>query len=287
MNRILVFSIIIGVVLCPALALDVPADGFVPGWSAKGQPQIFDGNGLYGHIDGGAELFLEFGFDALRIQNFVHQKGQGEIALEIYGMESPEAALGIYLMKCGKESPLEGIVSRHTGDERQIMALKGRYFLLVNNLGGQDTMLPVMIRLMDGVMKSIPDERPVDHLALLPEKDRIRGSERLIRGMYSLQSFYTLGEEDILLLDGKIFGAAADYKDSAGTAYTRIMIRYPDTAYAGRAFTHLRDNLDPYLEIQQQKANFFSFKDYQQKFGTVTLKNDTLTIRVHLSTLAR
>lgn len=285
MNRILVFSIISGVVLCPALALDVPADGFVPGWSAQGQPQIFDGNGLYGHIDGGAELFLEFGFDALRIQNFVHRKDEGEIALEIYGMESPEAALGIYLMKCGRETRLEGIGARHTGDERQIMALKGRYFLLVNNLSGQETILPVMIRLMDGVMKSIPDERLADHLAILPDKDRIEGSERLIRGMYSLQSLYTLGEEDILLLDGKIFGAAADYTDPTGTNYTRIMIRYPDAAYAGRAFTHLRDNLDPYLEIQQQKASFFSFKDYQQKFGTVTLKNDTLTIQVHLPTL--
>lgn len=285
MNRLLTFFIILGAIVCPAAALEVPGDNFVPGWLARGPLLTFDGQGLYGHIDGGAELFLEFGFDALRIQHFVHPKNGGEIALEAYGMESPEAALGIYLMKCGRETPLEGIGTRHTGDARQIMALKGSYFLLVNNLSGQENLLPVMIRLLDGVMKSIAHKRPMDHFSLLPAANRIGGSERLIRGMYSLQSLYTLGEEDILLLDGKIFGAAADYKDPGSTAYTQIMIRYPDAAYARRAFTHLLSNLDPYLEIRQQKAGFFSFKDYQPKFGTATLNNDTLTIQVHLPTL--
>ncbi len=285
MNRLLTFFIILGAIVCPAAALEVPGDNFVPGWLARGPLLTFDGQGLYGHIDGGAELFLEFGFKILSIQHFIHPKNGGEIALEAYGMESPEAALGIYLMKCGKETPLDGIGARHTGDARQIMALKGSYFLLVNNLGGGENLLPVMIRLMNGVMKSITDKRPMDHFSLLPAANRIGGSERLIRGMYSLQSLYTLGEEDILLLDGKIFGAAADYKDPGSTAYTQIMIRYPDAAYARRAFTHLLSNLDPYLEIRQQKAGFFSFKDYQPKFGTATLNNDTLTIQVNLPTL--
>ena len=263
--------------------MEIPSGDFAEGWQVKGATRTFNRNGLYGHINGGSELFLEFGFDVLTVQRY--DRGADEVALEAYKMTSPEAALGIYLMKCGKESPVEGIPGRHTGDAYQLMSLYGDYLLVVNNYSGKKEVAPVMKALLLETQKKIPFSRPADMLAPLPAKDRIAGSERLIRGMYSLASLYTLGDDDILLLKGEIFGAAADYRLASGGTYTRIVVVYPGKKEAEGALAHLKANLDSYLTVVAERPLGLTFKDYQGKFGTVVMEDETMTISVNLPRL--
>ncbi|HCT93477.1 MAG TPA: hypothetical protein DIC44_01480 [Rikenellaceae bacterium] len=54
----------------------------------------FKGEALYGFMNGGSELYLEYGFKNLRAIDVVY-KGE-EYTVEIYKMESPEDAFGIY-----------------------------------------------------------------------------------------------------------------------------------------------------------------------------------------------
>ena len=87
-----------------AAAQDIlPAGGFVRGWEADGPPRVFIEKDLFNHIDGGAELFLEFGFAKLRVQPYSGEKA--ELVGELYEMTGPAAALGIYLMNAGRETP--------------------------------------------------------------------------------------------------------------------------------------------------------------------------------------
>ncbi|HPB73006.1 MAG TPA: hypothetical protein PLX71_08505, partial [Phycicoccus sp.] len=70
---------------------------------------------LYNYIDGGAELFLEFGFEACTVQQY--KRGADEAVMEVYRMDDPVAARGIYLMKCGVEKPDPAFKERHTADK--------------------------------------------------------------------------------------------------------------------------------------------------------------------------
>jgi hypothetical protein len=54
---------------------------------------------LFNHIDGGAELYLEFGFERLRIQAYTY--GKAEISLEVYEMTGPASALGVISSRRG------------------------------------------------------------------------------------------------------------------------------------------------------------------------------------------
>ena len=158
-------------------------------------------------IDGGAELFLEMGFVDLQVQKYA---GAGaEIAVEAYRMENAAAALGIYLLKCSRETPLPGIAARHSGDRFQIAMLKGNYFVFINNFSGREDLLPVMTALANRVAAAIPPGAPVRELDILPAAGQVPGTALLLRGPYSLQSVYTLGAGDVLLLGGRIFAAAA------------------------------------------------------------------------------
>lgn len=262
----------------PNQQLELPGDDFVDGWKKNGPLRQFTGSALYNYINGGSELFLEFGFKELLLQKY--RKGEDELSIEAYQMESPESALGIYLMKCGKETPIPEISIRNTGDRYQFIMVKGDYFVLVNNFTAKESLLPVMTKLANITINRIIDKKPAELFSILPKQHLIKGSELLIRGPYSLQSIYTFGQGDILLLRKKIFGVAGDYKDKKGEIYTMIIIKYPDEAYAKKALNHLFSNLDPYLKILCKDNNGFTFKDYQKKIGIVSLKNNILHIKM-------
>ncbi|MGQ9801364.1 MAG: DUF6599 family protein [Candidatus Saccharicenans sp.] len=257
----------------------LPGDGFYFDWKKSGRLITFTRADLYNYIDGGAELFLEFGFEKVYVQRY--SSGQNELTLEIYEMESPESALGVYLAKCGQETPVEGLAARNSGEESQFTILRERYFIHINNFEGQKELATVMLALARAVLTNLPPDRPTTLLDYLPKENLIKNSERLIRGPYALQPIFTFGEGDILQLEGKIFGVSGNYLDEEGRIYTRIIIPYPDRARAEAAYRNLHDNLDPYHKIVESGLARFVFIDYRKKFGRVELKDSVLDIMIN------
>lgn len=72
----------------------LPADGTAPGWQRKGQERLFDGAALYRHINGGAELYLQLGFDRLAVQDYASDAN--EIRVEIYKMNDASGAVAVF-----------------------------------------------------------------------------------------------------------------------------------------------------------------------------------------------
>lgn len=80
---------------------DIPTEIFIRGWLMAEEPQRFPGESLFGHINGGAELFLQYGFRELVVFRFAPQSGAPgkEIVLEVYAMESHRDAFGVFSLK--------------------------------------------------------------------------------------------------------------------------------------------------------------------------------------------
>jgi hypothetical protein len=282
------FETVAAVLLLPVEArADVlfPDDSYVAGWVKSGRVLRFEKSNLFDYIDGGAELFLEFGFVKLLVQRYKSANGKGdeEVAVEVYEMESPEAALGIYLMKSGNETPIKGIKARNSGDRYQFSVVKGNSFVQINNFGGNEKLIPVMVNLTQQTLASISKGRSVTLLNRLPKKGLVAGSGLIIRGPYALQPIFTFGKGDVLQLEGKVFGVVGDYVGRKGEVYTRILIFYPRPKAAQSALDYLANHLDTYLEVVSKWHRGFAFKDYRNKFGTVELKDDVMEIKVNLS----
>jgi hypothetical protein len=228
----------------------------------------FSAANLYGHIDGGAELFLEYGFETLAVQFL--QAGPREMTLETYRMAGPEAALGIYLDRCGKETPQAGLPLRHTASPQQVLILKGRNVVMLNNPSGQAADLPGMVKLLNQALAALPDEKGRDLWALLPAEGRVQGTEFMVRGQYGLQNVVTLGEGDTLSLGGRHWAVGADYRDAQGATSTRLQATYSDTATAETAFATLLRGLDPTLKVLEKGKDRIVFQDFQNRYGVVT-----------------
>ncbi|NTU51302.1 MAG: hypothetical protein HGA94_02555, partial [Candidatus Aminicenantes bacterium] len=169
-------------------AIDPPlmraVDG-IPGWKRQGPPERFNKEGLYGHIDGGAEMVLQYGFRELSVFKFKPAAGPAaskEIGLEIYRMASGEAAFGLYSTKLeGGEEGWPGIESDNWVSPGQANLVKGEH--LVNILGPECTDREIG-EFAKAVEKRIPGRVAVrpQGMAWLPAEGMVPSSGRYIKG---------------------------------------------------------------------------------------------------------
>jgi hypothetical protein len=255
----------------------LPADGVVGGWKREGPVHVYSGPELYELIDGGAEIFFEHGFERVTIQQYT--LGADEIGVELYAMRDATAALGIYLARCGDETPAPGLHLRHTAGRHELLAVRSRFYVVVENLSGRAERAADLVAFARALATRLPAPEPVDTLELLPKDGRVPGSERLIRGPLALQSFIQLGEDDILQLGGRVTAAAAGYKGPAG-CLTLIVVPYSDAETARRVFEHLQANLDPEVKPLTRTASRLVFRDYSGTYGEVVLSESRIELRL-------
>lgn len=95
--------------------------------------ETYDGNSLWGYIDGGADLYLEFGFAKLTAQEVEYDSNKYRV--DIYKMKDAEAAFGIFSVskfKCSSKS----LSKLSCVTEYQSQAAKGSYYISVVNEKG-------------------------------------------------------------------------------------------------------------------------------------------------------
>jgi hypothetical protein len=96
--------------------------------------RIFTAESLYGYIDGGAELYLEYGFDTLVVTELV--SGGKDIKVEFYRMKDADAAFGIFSVsrfRCNGGSRLTDHICRSA---YQLQFCKGCYYVsIINDTG--------------------------------------------------------------------------------------------------------------------------------------------------------
>jgi hypothetical protein len=258
----------------------MPPAGFSGGWKKSAPPRTYTSADLYGYIDGGAELFLELGFEQLTIQKF--KDGAQELGVEIYRMTDVTAARAVYLSRKGKETPDPGLKTRHTAGRHQLQLQRGRYYVIVNNVSGGAPVAPVLVAAAAVVSKGIPVDGAVPALALLPPAGLVAGTERIVRGPVTLQAIFTLGDGDILSLGGSLTAVAGDYRDAAG-AWTMVACEYGTPAKAEAALAYLAAHLDRYLKPTSKTANRLIFQDFEKKFGVAAVTGRRLEVRLHLA----
>ncbi|HOW30072.1 MAG TPA: hypothetical protein PLP88_00765 [Bacteroidales bacterium] len=94
-------------------------------------PKTYNGSSLYGYMDGGADLYLEYGFSGAWIDEIVF-KGSKHI-IEIYRMNSAEEAFGIYSVSRYHCSSTPPIALYACQTPYQLQMVKGPFYVNIIN----------------------------------------------------------------------------------------------------------------------------------------------------------
>lgn len=265
----------------------IPLDGFWEGWKKDGAVRRFGPSDLTWHINGGAELVLEFGFEALFVQHY--SRGDADLSFELYRMSGPEASLGLYLAR-GGAMPDSGAGRAGgagpepdwiTANPSQWLARRGPYFLTIENPEGDRTLEPVMEALTRLSLGGLAPGQPPPILGQAALREWIPGSVRLFRGPVALEAAYTFGTGDVFGLSGG-FGVYGGWRHPDGSVVTRFHVSYADETRAAAALDSLRARLDPSLRLIDDFEGGFVFSDYAGEYGDARLEGQSLIVRVHL-----
>jgi hypothetical protein len=212
----------------------LPSSSDVQGTKKEGRPQVYKGIKLFDYMNGGAELYYEYNFEQACVQRY--QTAHGEVTVEIYQMDLPANAYGIYTFDTQGEHPAIGQDATY---ERGLLGFwKGRYFVRV--FAESEDLKETLLALGRAITQKIPEEgaRP-DILAALPPLWVEGGSLLYFRGMIALNNSYFLSHQDVLSLGKATEGITFQYKPEAQPLRV-IMVRYPDRPQAEEAFQSLQ-----------------------------------------------
>jgi len=195
----------------------LPADKEAAGWLRQGEPEHFEKAGLYGYIDGGAEIFFQYGFQELELARYGAAEGNAdkEITLEVYRMESTADAFGIYsVKKSGDEKASVRIPWPNWTSEGQAGFVKGAFFV---NLTASGTSEAEIEDFAASVAAKITGGPPaVPQMAILPRKNIVTGTERYIRGDLAAQAESPLFGEDFWGFKDTARAVSARYSTGSG-----------------------------------------------------------------------
>jgi hypothetical protein len=217
----------------------LPGDEIAPGFRAKAAPRIYDALNLHEYMDGEAEIYREYGVIKFAAQ--VYSKDKEEIKVDIAEMVDSISAYGIYSFYRSPdlnriEIGDEGVISGN-----QISFWQDRYYLKITAFGTGAEVFTTATNLAKETSSRIAGHAKVPEIiALLPSKDRIKGSEKLIKGILALNNQYYLFQEDLFNFRAKAVGAFAEY----GIPEKKIrlfIVEYPSADEARNALIRISE----------------------------------------------
>jgi len=191
--------------------------------------RVFTGSSLFGYINGGAELYLEYGFDVATV-TVINYKG-GEYKTEVFKMTGPEEAFGIFSVSKYRCTGMPALSKFTCQTKYQLQICKGPYYISIINKTGNRSDSIVSLELGRILTDKITDKE-VDLSSYLPEIDDetlqaksflAKGRLGIVNGSSDMEDFF-LGVTDYTAVIAKKDGKRLiSLKFSKGESYQSFL----------------------------------------------------------------
>jgi len=235
----------------------------------RGEPgRIYKGNQLYEYINGGAEIYLEYGFVQVITQEYFH--GDESLVVDIYEMADPQAAFGIYsIHRHPQVTPLQ------VGDEGyqyeyQTTFWQDHFYIVIMGYKSDRATQNVLAEFAKKISKKIAGHaKPPELLSALPASGLVDHSASYIKGMLGLNMRFYITGENLLGLDGTHAEAVCgSYQSSSGEGQM-LVVQYPQAeeekakeAEVAAVFAQKYQAMNPPASLfyEDDKGQFYSIK---------------------------
>jgi hypothetical protein len=194
------------------------------------ETRSFTAESLYGYMNGGAELYLEYGFDTLTVTEVV--SGGKDIKIEFYCMSDAEAAFGIFSVSRFRCNGGPKLTDHQCRSAYQLQFCKGRNYVSIISDTGSDTEQKTANEIAAYLIRNIADP-PFDPVHFFEGglDDETMKSAVLIRGPLGIYNgipvlIDALGEVNdytalIIRRDQEIIGSLRFASPGAASQFTK------------------------------------------------------------------
>lgn len=243
-----------------------------------GVPQFVKGDDLFFMIDGGAEIFHEYGFKQAIAQGYKKKGGKpgGGFNLEIYEMTDPGAAYGIYTFKTGSNGSPLIIGDGCRLEDYYLNIWKGNFLVTVTGFDpGQETIADIIeaAQVVADKIKSVGPGTVPSLIQMLPVayNNRLKPNGiKYVKGNLALFNLYEFASSNVFGLKEGVMG---DYGD-----FSLFMFKYNNANECKECLEKGRKNLlqDPRFRFSdtEYESNALPFFMTDRKGISFYIKND-------------
>ncbi len=189
----------------------LPHEFQLEGWETLGEPQTAEGDDLFLLINGGAEIYHEYGFSRAVMHSYV--KGDKSVNLEVYEMDDVTSAYGAFSFKTGREGEHIDIGSEAKFEDYYLNFWKGNVVVTLIGFDAdaetKDAILSLARLVEDKISQGGARPEVVD---LLPEYSvgGVQAHITYVEGNLALLNRYRFGNGDVFEAKNAVVG---DYGD--------------------------------------------------------------------------
>ena len=206
----------------------------IDGWDISEKDQSYNRDNLFDYINGGAELYLSYGFTNVLSRRY-SRPDQPDIVVDVFDMQDSRNAYGVFSFS-------REIVDRAVGQGSQYTAglllfWKDRYYVSILASPETPESKDAVYGLARHLDKLIVNEGPLPGiLSHLPQPGLIEESVRYFFHYIWLNSHYFIADENILHVNKTTEALLAKY-DRGGRRLILLLIEYPSDEEAERAYS--------------------------------------------------
>ena len=235
---------------------------FLPGtelknWQAKDSPQQYAGDDLYLYINGGAEIYHEYGFEQVIIQDYSNKQGKS-VSVELFEMSGPESAFGMYAFKSSSLGQELNIGDGAGLEDYYLNFWKGKYLITLTGFDAEEETVLGLKQIAEAIDARIKSSASVpEFVKMLPEEGLIKPGIKYFKGPLALMnSFKFFLEENFPLQEG----VKGDY--TAG--HSVFIFKYESIDEGLKAFREVKEkfiNDSAYRGFKERGDRKFSLMD--------------------------
>ena len=209
----------------------LPSAGEAPGWKPAGEARTFMPDNLWEYINGGAEGYLVYNFEAVVTADCETEDGSLQAVLDIYKMANRLCGFGIYAIERAYEARYLDIGSEGYLTENALHFWQGPYYVKITafETGAADK-LEQLARAVAGRLDAAPG---------MPEELKAFPAEGLIDNSQRYLARDVLGHSELKN------GFTADYK-LGDDQFKVFFILHDDQTEAQRSFNIYREFMEKY-----------------------------------------
>jgi hypothetical protein len=254
----------------------LPKSSEITNWQPGNNPEIYVGDDLYVFINGGAEIYHEYGFNKV-VYNEYKDKKENSINVEIYEMKSSESAFGIYSFKIGRKGEVFSAGNDAFLQSYYMNFWKGNYLVILTGFDENDATIngiKAIAKVIDKKIK-IKGKKP-DLVKYLPKQNLQATHIKYLKGVLALFNQYSFGTGNIFNVSEAVIGPYNDYqlfifKYSNEKECLNIFKNAKDKLQANQDFSNFSISKET-ISMKDQKDKFLSIKPFQ-KFILILLSD--------------
>ncbi len=228
----------------------LPSDGKILDWVQSHPPSTYEGKTLYRYRAAEPDLFYAYGFQRQAEVEYQTPRFGSKplILLEIFDMDTPENALGIYNFHIYPQVKFEWVGSKAILSGGYLRFSKGKYFIQIEGYEFATGIREAMILLAKNVAARIKEPASEPRILTLLPSNKMSGSVKLFRSNWALRQIYSTLPVNVPQLSDTAIGVSARYRDNPNLknwvdARIVFIIRFPDASTAESVYTLYRDSV--------------------------------------------